>query len=361
MDKKLLNKFISNQCTSNEINGFFDWLEEHCADKLKEEFLFRSYWDDIKITDNPDDEFAQRRLDRIHHTINLNQSKQIEDTKIRFFPRKTARLIKLISRVAAILLIPVLTLLVYTHFFQSELYSLLNVSQKYEIVSPPGSRIQFELSDGTKVWLNHGSKMVYPQRFIGDTRTVHLIGEGYFDVAPDKTKPFIVEAQGMTVKAVGTSFNIKAYADDIDFETTLESGKVIVLRNTNGSQSEVCQMQPGEHFVFNETTNKYSLQTENPSKYVSWKDGKLVFKDDHLNKVAERLSHWYNVNVSLKDPELRSLTYTATFIDETLDQVLEMMEVVTPISYTVSERQKMADGTYSPKEVLIYKKGGKVN
>jgi ferric-dicitrate binding protein FerR (iron transport regulator) len=213
------------------------------------------------------------------------------------------------------------------------------------------------LPDGTAVWLNHGSKLIYPNRFAGKFRTVKLVGEGYFDVSHNKQMPFIVEAKGMEIKALGTSFNIKAF-DGSDFETTLESGKVVVSKEDTGNGDKICEMVPGEHFTFNTSTNKFILRKENLLKYVSWKDGKLVFIDDPIDRVIDRLGHWYNVKITLKDQDLKPLTYTATFVDETLDQVLEMMADISPISYTVINRSKLKDGTFSEKEILIFKKGG---
>lgn len=359
MDKKLLHKYIANKCTSEEIDAIFSWIKKQ-PDKLQEETLLKSYWDKIEVKDMVLDKHARQRLDKIHHTINLNQSERKSETKIRFLNPKDFRIRQLFTRAAVILLIPILTILVYTQFFQDEFYSRLSSGQKYELVSPAGSRIHFELSDGTKVWLNHESKIIYPQRFTGNTRTVELVGEAYFDVETDKTKPFIVESQGTAVKAIGTSFNVKAYPDDLFFETVLESGKVIILKDAFHKKTEVCKMEPGQHFVLDSETNKYTLKTEKTSKYVSWKEGKLTFEDDHLDQVIKRLSRWYNVDISIKDPELNSLTYTGTFVDETLYQVLEeMLEVVTPISFTVSERHMLPDGTLSEREIIIYKKGGK--
>ena len=358
MDKNLLNRYTANQCSPKEIDEFFNWVEKHPEEKAEGNPLFRNYWNNIEMADTPDIESSQKRLDRIHHIINLNQARQ---KVAKDFAGRKVKLTSWFSKAAAILLIPVLTLFVYTRFFQSGSYLLSDLSQDIEIVAPPASRIQFELSDGTKVWLNQGSKMIYSQPFTGKTRTVNLVGEGYFDVAPDKIKPFIVETQKMAVKAVGTSFNVKAYADNPYFETTLESGKVIISTEVNGSSKEICTMSPSEQFVLNETTNKYSLKEVNPEKYVSWKDGLLMFQDDRLDEVAERLSRWYNVKITLKDSELSSLTYTATFIDETLEQALEMMKFVLPVSFTVSNKYKLPDSTFSEKEILIYKKGGKTN
>jgi len=353
MTKYLLNKFHSNKCTSKEVDEFYAGISQGQIDIN----LFRSYWDEIDIEENPDRELAQSRLDKVHHTINLNHSKQIR-SKEQFASTKTIRLIKLISKVAAIVMLPVLTLYVYIQFFQTDSFDYLSDSSQYEIVAPKNSRTQFELSDGTKVWLNQDSKLVYPYRFTGSTRTVQLEGEAYFEVASNKEIPFIVESGNLAVKAVGTSFNVKSFNDDVKFETSLESGKVIILNGKKDNAVEVCEMDPGERFVFDESTNNYSLKKEDLTAYVSWRDGKLIFRDNPLNEVVERLSRWYNVEIQLGDPGLEYLTFTATFVDEPLEQVLEMMESIAPISYTFIPRSKKSDGTFTEKKVIINKKGG---
>ena len=355
MDIKLLNKFIANKCTSSEVDSVFSWVQKQ-SDKFTEDNLFRNYWDEIELSEITDVDHTHHRLDRIHHKINLNQSDRVTTNNIRFLNFSKLSLTQWFSRVAVILLIPVITLLIYTQLFQFGQFTAEDIDQKVEVISPQGSRTFLELSDGTKVWLNHDSKMIYPQKFTGNVRKVKLLGEGYFEVAPNKAKPFIVESNGMMVKAVGTAFNVRAYNDGTDFETTLESGKVIIQENMASKKTTAVKMEPGQHFVFNATTNQYSLKTEELTKYVSWKVGKLIFKDDHLDKVAEQLSRWFDVKIVLSDIKLKDLTCTGTFVNETLPQVLEMMEIVTPISCTVSEREKMPDGTYSKKEIIIYKK-----
>lgn len=355
MDIKLLNKFIANKCTPSEVDSIFSWVQKQ-SDESTEDSSFRNYWDKIELSEITDVDYARQRLNRIHHTINLNQSDRFSTNNVRFLKISRLSLTQWISRVAVVLLIPVITLLIYTKFFQSGQFAAQETDQKIEVISPQGSRTFLELSDGTKVWLNHDSKMIYPQKFTGNVRTVKLLGEGYFEVAPNKAKPFIVESNGMMVKAVGTSFNVRAYNDGTDFETTLESGKVFIEENVDNRKTAVIKMEPGQHFVLDAATNQYSLKTEELTKYVSWKEGKLIFKDDHLDKVAEQLSRWFDVKIVLSDIKLKDLTCTGTFVNETLPQVLEMMEFVTPISCAVTEREKMSDGTYSKKEIIIYKK-----
>jgi len=355
MDIKLLNKFIANKCTSSEVDSIFNWVQNQ-SDESTEDSLFRNYWDQIEFSEITDIDHARQRLDKIHHTINLNQSGRVPTNNVRFLKISKLSLTQWISRVAVVLLIPVITLLVYTQLFQSGQYAAQETDQKIEVISPQGSRTFLELSDGTKVWLNHDSKMIYPQKFIGNVRKVKLLGEGYFEVTPNKSKPFIVESNGMMVKAVGTAFNVRAYNDGSDFEATLESGKIIIQENIDNKKTTAIKMEPGQHFVLDAATNQYSLKTEELTKYVSWKEGKLIFKDDHLDKVAEQLSKWFDVKIVLSDIKLKDLTCTGTFVNETLPQVLEMMEFVTPISCIVTEREKMSDGTYSKKEIIIYKK-----
>jgi ferric-dicitrate binding protein FerR (iron transport regulator) len=355
MDTKLIKKFLANECSADEVDAFFIWIQDFKNEQSKKS-LIKTYWDELETFVKEDDIQDIQRLDRIHHTINLNQSERLINRNEFSYSEGKSSIFKLISKIAAFILLPVLTLVIYTQMFQPKFNVGYHVPHELETTSPPGSRTYFELNDGTKVWLNHGSRLVYPQTFAGNTRTVKLTGEGYFEVSENKEKPFIVELGKLAVKAVGTAFNIKAYPDDSDLETSLESGKVIILDNTPEKKSEVCKMEPGQHFVFNNNSNRYTLKSEDLSKYVSWKDGKLIFKDDHLDKVAEELSRWYNITITLNDTTLRSLTYTATFVNETLYQVLEMLKVVTPISYSAPERQIKPDGTFSKQEIIIFKK-----
>jgi transmembrane sensor len=353
MELKLLRKFANNRCTPAEVDTVFKWINED-PNAASGEPVFRNLWDELQPDYDTEDETDQLRLDKIHHKISIIRLEQSDSTKVRILPVRRTSFIQIISRVAVILLIPVITLFVYIRFFQSQFMPAPSLIS--EIIAPSGSRTSIELSDGTKVWLNQGSKMVYPQKFTGKIRAVQLSGEGYFDIAPDKAKPFIVESGEIAVQATGTMFNVKAYADEAEFETSLESGAVTILRQRANKSSVVHEMKPGQRFVLNKTTHQYSLETEDLTRYVSWKEGKLIFKDDPLDEVARRLSRWYNAEITIKDPEINELTYTATFADEPLEQVLDMIEEIMPVSFTVPKRTKTDDGAFAKKKVLIYRR-----
>ena len=350
MNKTILEKFLLNQCTDQEIDIFFNWLSENKENS--EVFMsLKKRWNETQAVEATKHKAELlRHLDRIHHKINIQNSERGKTNRFRQLENNL--FVRFLYRAAVLLLILLTLYLTQNNSFQNKLNTqksdepVLN-----EIISPVGSRIHLELSDGTRVWLNHGSRLVYPQQFSGDSRKVQLVGEAFFDVAPNLKKPFVVEKGEMTVVATGTEFNVKNYVDDNTFAVTLKTGKVkLTGKNTSFN------LNPGQYFSYNKTNRTYSLNYTDTEKYLSWKDGKLIFKDDSFDEIASRLSRWYNVDIELIDPEIRELTYTATFIDEPLYQILEMLEIVTPIKYEIEPRYKLQDGTYSKRKILVYLK-----
>ena len=130
-------------------------------------------------------------------------------------------------------------------------YANLSVDS-IEVIAPIGSRTVVQLSDGSEVHLNYGSKIKYPQVFSGDTREVILSGEGYFQVAHNPDKPFIVNTGKLNVKALGTVFNVLAYPGEDNIETTLIEGKVVLEQTENGFKTKtIGAMEPGQHVNYN--------------------------------------------------------------------------------------------------------------
>ena len=353
MNKKLFDKYLANRCSEEEVEEVFRYFQDPSESNFTKE-NFSGFWESIPEGESLESENDSKQLDRIHHTINLNQSTERKKRELPPIGNINRRIYGWFYRAAAILIVPLIIFSIYSvlnfnHVIQSH-------TSNYEVVAPVGGRIHFPLPDGTIVWLNQGSKLVYPNSFIGDSRIVKLQGEGYFEVSHNEKIPFIVETGGLAVKAVGTSFNVKAYKG-ADFETALEAGKVIMLdEKKNGGFEELCEMKPGERFVYNDSTHSYEVNAENLLKYVSWREGKLVFEDDNMKQVIKRLEQWYNAKITLQDRDLESLTYTGTFVDETLDQVLDLMVNITPIDYEAVKRKDLGNGKFSEKEILIFKK-----
>lgn len=346
MTKDLFIKYLQGNCSETEFQYIIAWIKEGSA-TASDQGMIREIWHEFEPeAGTVEKKNYNRILDKIHHQINVNQSKVQYPNPATSGSR---RVLSFITRAAAILLLPVLGLLIYSQI--SKKNQFLQNSNEIVVEAPAGSRMSFVLGDGTKVWLNHGSKLKYPLRFDSKNRKVFLTGEAYFVVAHNKEIPFVVGTNSVEVKATGTTFNVSAYPDDELVETTLVEGKVILYESKNNQK--IRSLLPGERLKYNYNKDVYSVESENTIRYTAWKDGRLVFRNDSLEHITKKLSRWFNVEVVITNKKVKEFTYTATFTDETLAQVLELMTIPTPVSYKLSKIQRLPDGSYSRQKVLI--------
>jgi len=255
-------------------------------------------------------------------------------------------------RVAAILLIP---MMISTGILS---YLYLNRQETYETFSyltteaAPGTVIQIELPDKSKVWLNAGSSLRYPSRFTENERLVFLNGEGYFDVEANPTQPFLVGLdEDIRVKAYGTQFNISSYPEDEHIETTLEEGLVDVLFN-----KQTVQLRPGEFISYNKEDNNASVREVNTDEKTAWKDGKLIFRNTPINDVAKRLSRRFNVDVIVHNESGKDYKFRATFTNETLVQILSYLKLAEPIEWTITDGEVQDDNTFGRQRIDLWLK-----
>lgn len=346
MTKDLFIKYLQGNCTEKEFEQLFLWIREGAMTTSGKNMVME-VWDAFEPEASPVERIKYKRiLDKIHHQININQnSSQLTIPKV---PARH-RILSIVTRAAAILLLPVLSLLLYTNLSDNGRYA--GNLNDLEVEAPAGSRMNISLGDGTKVWLNHGSKLKYPYRFAGKNRKVFLTGEAYFVVAHNKEMPFIVETNRLEVKATGTEFNVSAYPEDEIVETTLVEGKVILYEKNKNL--EIKELFPNQCLKFNPEKKESSLESGNTEKYIAWKDGLLVFKNDPIADIAKKLAKWYNVDVEITNEKAKGYTCTATFTDETLAQVLELMTLPTPANFKLMPRERAPDGSFAKQKVLI--------
>jgi len=287
-------------------------------------------------------------LDRIHHLIRNKENSQRNSPVQRF--------IRLYSKMAAIFLLPlfIASVLTYDYLGKSTIVSTEQVVSSV-IHAPFGSRVAFNLPDGSVGWLNGGSSLTYSLPF-NNNRKVALDGEAWFDVTPDKKNPFEISAGSSKVKVLGTSFNVSAYQGSQYIEVVLQQGKVEFF---TGNPSEMVMMVPSQKLVFK--NEKIELTTTDPSKYKAWTDGKLVFRGDNMAEVARRIERWYNVKVDLADKDLERFSFRATFEDDSLEEVLRLLSLTSPIGYKIAARVMKPDGTFEKEIITLYKKANKNN
>lgn len=352
MNDRLIIKYLNNQCTPEEAAEVLAWLKDRGATNTGRA-LIKKVWRDFQIDPRQESLDQERFLDKIHHEMNLRALSKHPSTA----PVKR-RLTYWLIRTAAVLFLPLLSLLLFTYASGNDPFvAFREVEPKWgEISTLAGGKAHFQLPDGTTVWLNFESRLRYPLAFLEEVREVELEGEAFFEVAEDADKPFRVKAGGLGVLATGTEFNVAAYPEDQIVEATLVSGAVTLEQMTSTGPKTLSNMAPGQHAVLRKDSNKLPIRNVEPSKYIAWREDKIVFEDDPIDQVFNRLSRWYNVEFELKNPKLAEYTYKATLIDETLPQVLELMELATPIESKIIPRQKQDDGTYSKSRVEIYLK-----
>ncbi|WP_461633384.1 FecR family protein [Labilibaculum euxinus] len=200
-----------------------------------------------------------------------------------------------------------------------------------QINIPRGGEYSLTLADGTKVWLNSESSLKYPVQFIGEIRKVELTGEAYFEVAHNKSKPFIIESHGTEVKVLGTKFNVSAYNDEEDITTTLVEGSVQVSSLGN---SEL--LEPGYQAVVKRGSNQFQVNKVNVDLYTSWINGVFQFKNQSLEEICHQLSRWYNVEFFFTENQYRNLRFAgAAKKDRSLDFTLEIIEKMADVKFAV--------------------------
>ena len=192
--------------------------------------------------------------------------------------------------------------------------------------TPAGGQYQVTLADGTKVWLNALSKLQFPNAFIGKDRTVDLTGEAYFEIAKDKSRPFMVRANGVMVQVLGTNFNVNAYNDEAEIRTTLLEGAVKLVKGELSAP-----LKPGQQGVTGIggasgaqriATSGFSVHSADIDQVMAWKNGFFSWDAADVHTVMRQISRWYGVEVRYEGTPTTALFGGEIGRDLTLTQVL---------------------------------------
>jgi hypothetical protein len=208
-----------------------------------------------------------------------------------------------------------------------------------QLVVPFGKQSKIVLADGTEVWLNAGSRLVYPSSFVQGRRKVQLQGEAFFKVSKDKSKPFIVETNNSSIKVLGTSFNVKAYPDEKIEETVLAEGSISFNPGKTVLGKDIL-LKPEQRVVIG-ADHSYSISKVNAHDYTSWIEGLFVFNDEPLPSVLKRISRFYNLDIKwTNDAETRKISGKLDLKDD-YQRVLKALALI-------------SDGNYTEKNETIY-------
>lgn len=250
--------------------------------------------------------------------------------------------------------------------------ALVDRSSEMNVVATRnGSKTKVNLPDGTLVWLNAGSKLTYPNDFQHvSKREVTLSGEAYFEVRHDPDRIFLIHTDYLDIRDLGTSFNVKAYPDELMAEATLISGSIEVSLKGDPDRSLV--LKPHEKVSYYSDQGRFRLEGDNkdigdagdytlqplqgPARLevtrirpliqhgvdtvvveTAWTRNQLVFQSENFSRLAARMERWYNVTIQITDPEVRNYLFTGIFESETLEQALKELQMIRPLHYQINK------------------------
>jgi len=264
------------------------------------------------------------------------------------------------QRVAAILFVPVLMCGIWYFLKQNEYKKELNVlSVNQEVITQPGTKSHLFLPDSTEVWLNSASTLRFPSVFKGNERRISLQGEAIFKVFKNKNKPFIVGTSSMDIEAVGTEFNVSSYSGDLRLSTTLAEGKIKITDKADAAK--VMYIDPGVQVNYDIVSKIYKTENVHVKDVIAWRDGVLIFNETPFYEVVSKLGRWFNADIRIVDKSVANYRFTGTFTSESLDQIMELLTLTTPIAYTSNKREVLNDRTYSKQEIRIGRKSNAKN
>jgi len=208
------------------------------------------------------------------------------------------------------------------------------------LTTPYGGEYKVTLADGSKVWLNAGSSLKYPTAFNGNDRAVEITGEGYFEVAADKTKPFRVLANGTEVKVLGTKFNVKAYDADKQVTTTLVIGAVAIQHGSNAMNIKPNQ----QAVVLGDKIEIKNKSKDEMSQVMAWKNGLINLQGESLQSILQQIKRWYNVETKIEagTPETTSILTGTIEKSQPLTTVLELLNTNLSVQFTLQDHTIVA-------------------
>jgi len=299
----LISKYLSGETDAAELAELRDWIV--LSDENRSLFTHtRKAWalaESMHVETNTD---LDAEWSALKNRIAADKVPRVRKLNTR--PEKT------ILRVAAIALVLILPSVLYFLFFMTPNTGMLVADRQ---------QVESTLPDGTQVTLNTGSTLLYPQKFKGDERKVALKGEAYFDVAHNQEKPFVIDAEDMQIRVLGTTFYVNTNSKDNNMEVVLLSGSV---KLTYAGKEML--LEPGEKAVVLKNFDEIVKQSSDDPNLLAWKTRILRFNDTPLKEIVTLLSKVYQNDIRILNPEIEDCRITATFEKQSLEAVLMVLQ-----------------------------------
>lgn len=347
----LLHNCLQGLASDAEYEKAWDWVQQSCENKTYYEKV-RDIW----ISTGLSKEVNAAKKDKSWNKIQ-DELRKKKEAKTR---RKSIIILRKTLRYAAIIIIAFSLGIFSNEFVIKRLYNT-DTAQTFTVEAPKGSKSFITLVDGSKVWINAGSKIQYSKDYNLTNRDIQLEGEAYFEVSKNRFIPFQVLSGDLVIKAIGTSFNVKSYPDEDIIEATLVEGIISVEKKTGNGKIERIVLKPNQKVAYYKNKSKLAIEDTkdnainnsiepiepvikiskniNTEIYTSWRSKKMIFEKESLDNISKKLERLYDVDFIFKDRSLKQYKITGSIEEETLEQVLDAIQLTVPLNYEISNKE----------------------
>jgi transmembrane sensor len=346
--KELLAKFKDGNLSGFELNALYTYLKDN---NPKMDQLFSEEWQSTPEGDADPELLEQFEILRNKFSLSSFEANKNRTSirKILYATLKYAALIIIGFGIAWLTMY-------YKHIPIDK-----NIDQSFTVIKVEyGSKSVINLPDGSKVHLNSGSTLSYSRNFGANERKVKLEGEGFFEVKKDAKHPFYVETKQVTVKVLGTTFNVKSYLDEDITETTLITGKVEIYQTKSDKKTvRLAVLKPNQKAIVRHQNISIDLTTSDkkqdkvvpaetkvivekqvePEKDIEWKNNILVFNNEPFSDIIKKMERWYGVSINLKNNKLQQIRFSGKFDRESVLEVLDALKLIQPFQYDTHKNQ----------------------
>lgn len=339
----LVGKKLNKEATPEELHQLDMLLKQPWADAYSIQILEAMWRQDPDSPPRFISHKLQRKWDALETRLDTGNAADqfnsaneagisIRDTKRKFIPVTVA---------AACLVFGLLSF-----FFWKNYYGSYDV-KTYQITAPRGNVSKIILPDGSKVWLNAGSKIVYKTNYGNKCRRIQLTGEAFFDVVKDSEHPFIVSTASMQIKVLGTAFNVRSYADDNVSETSLIRGRIELTPASSPDHTIILKpsekltipnrpgTKRGESNTLITLSSLHTAKNDSLPSEAQWLENKLAFDNEYFDEVAKKMERWYNVSILFKNEQLKQKRFSAKFTKESLSTALEALKATSDFNFLI--------------------------
>jgi len=349
---ELLRKYFDNKCSQKEVKQVQQWIERSEA-SMDLEGEFNTAWQTINVKSGDYSKWSSK-LEKIHERIEMEElyvSLNLKNKKneagyrakdrlpIAGHERRKSSARKIQYFAQGFLITMILIVLVIAYFKFPEKSEQAPPLVYIEKVTEPGQKLTFHLEDGTEVVLNAASKLVYPLHFGDSDRKLELIGEAFFKVKKDVTRPFQVLTGSISTTAIGTSFNINNFPANEKIEIALVSGQVSVEKFMQSGESSLLILNPGEMVKVLKSDNSITKSFFDFDQNISWKNGLIFFKDADYHEVVSKLERWYGVSIHADKNPINEWRFSGKFEEETLENILIALQFGHDFEYIIEGKE----------------------